>query len=90
MGRKKKTLPQSAKAASSLEMEPLRGGKLTLSHSEALEREPEEPMTEADRAYTHAVEVCDRIVRELDEQLKGWKRHGKASDGADELLGREA
>lgn len=25
--------------------------------------------TAADRAYTHAVEVCDRIVAELDAQL---------------------
>lgn len=31
----------------------------------------EEPSA-ADQAYTHAVEVCDRIVRELDEQLDGW------------------
>lgn len=60
MGRKKKTLPQSAKAASSLE------------------REPEEPMTEADRAYAHAVEVCDRIVRELDNQLPDGYRKEKS------------
>lgn len=26
--------------------------------------------TEADRAYAHAAEVCDRIIRELDEQLE--------------------
>lgn len=26
--------------------------------------------TEADRAYANAVEVCDRIIRELDEQLE--------------------
>ena len=28
--------------------------------------------TEADRAYARAVEVCNRIVAELDERLKGW------------------
>lgn len=33
------------------------------------EREPQEPMTKADRAYAHAVEVCERIVRELEGQL---------------------
>ena len=54
------------------------------------EGEPEEPMTEADRAYAHAVEVCDRIIRELDEELEGRKRHGKENDSSDELLGREA
>lgn len=28
--------------------------------------------TEADRAYARAVEVCNRIIAELDEQLNGW------------------
>ena len=31
----------------------------------------EEKKSAADAAYTHAVEVCNRLVRELEEQLKG-------------------
>ena len=35
--------------------------------------------TEADRAYARAVEVCNRIVAELDEQLKGWPKRRSAT-----------
>lgn len=45
------------------------------------------PETMAARAaYKRAVETCDRIIRELDEQLKGSKYDGKqptADAGAD-------
>lgn len=30
-------------------------------------------LSEADAAYAHAVEVCNRLVRELEDQLKGSK-----------------
>lgn len=33
----------------------------------------EEKKSEADAAYAHAVEVCNRLVRELEDQLKGSK-----------------
>lgn len=39
-----------------------------------------EPMTEADRAYAHAVEVCDRIIRELEEELSHGKNSNRPSD----------
>lgn len=34
------------------------------------------------RPTPHAVEVCDRLVRELEEQLKGSKYDGKADTDA--------
>lgn len=33
-------------------------------------------MSEADAAYANAVEVCNRLVRELEDQLKGSKYDG--------------
>lgn len=70
-GRAAATTPSPAEAGAPSGREPLRGGKLTLSQPEGLEREPEQPKeTAADRAYTHAVEVCDRIVEELDNELR--------------------
>lgn len=41
-----------------------------------------EKKSEADAAYAHAVEVCNRLVRELEEQLKGSKYDGKADTDA--------
>ena len=42
-------------------------------------REQQEPMTEADRAYAHAVEVCERIIRELEEQLpRGYQKEDRS------------
>ena len=81
-GRAAATTPSPACAGAPSGREPLRGGKLTLSQSNGLgdggfTREEadasKEPMTDADRAYAHAVEVCDRIIRELDEQLEGYQ-----------------
>lgn len=43
--------------------------------------EKKEP-SEADQAYTHAVEAINRIIRELDEILKGSKYDGKADTDA--------
>lgn len=60
-------LPQSAKADSSL-------GDGAFKRKEA--DASKEPMTEADRAYDHAVEVCDRIIRELDEELERRNPYG--------------
>ena len=44
---------------------------VSASAASSLEREPQEKMTEADRAHAHAAEMCDRIIRELDEILSG-------------------
>ena len=41
---------------------------------------PHDGPSESDLAYAHAVEVCTRIIRELDEQLKGSKYDGKNSN----------
>lgn len=40
-----------------------------MSKKEAPKKEP----SEAEQAYTHAVEAINRIIRELDEILKGSK-----------------
>ena len=38
-----------------------------------------EPVSEADAAYAHAVAVCNRIVKELEEQLPaGYEPRRKA------------
>lgn len=39
--------------------------------------------SEADLAYTRAVEACNRIIRELDEILKGSKYDGKHHEPSD-------
>lgn len=41
-----------------------------------------EKKSKADAAYAHAVEVCDRLVRELEEQLKGSKYDVQADTDA--------
>lgn len=33
---------------------------------------PPEKESKADQAYQHAAAVCDRLVRELDEELEGY------------------
>lgn len=48
------------------------GTKKPQTTTEATTAAKTEP-TEADRAHARAVEVCDRIVRELDEILTGGR-----------------
>lgn len=61
MGRKKTPSVRGRAADTSLE-----DGGFTRKEADA----SKEQTTEADRAHAHAVEVCDRIIRELDEQLE--------------------
>ena len=61
MGRKKTPSGSGRAAATSLG-----DGGFTRKEADA----SKEPITEADRAHAHAVEVCARIIRELDEILE--------------------
>lgn len=62
MGRKKK-IPSGSQQAAATSLE-----EGVFTRKEANDSKNE--LSEADRAYAHAVEVCDRIIRELDEQLE--------------------
>ena len=44
---------------------------------------PPDGPSESDLASTNAVEACNRIIRELDEQLKGSKYDGKHHESSD-------